>query len=529
MSTAAVQCDVQAAQAAQAKRRPREESAEEGGNKKRRVQAAIRFERDESVHEGANGHEDTRAQDEALRSLQLMIESAAELLGARLWHDKTYGRWSISFEMGEGFLCVGVPYGGLLAIQKKQRKRAVKQLLLYAKGFFELYKADAAKDLSVKIEACWDGIAVTRGEETWMLRCEGDVSVEGLLECLKDKSVQGVGPFALPECKDEIIVMEDDEEEEEEPQAAGPEPEPEEAAAKDPKKEEPKEILPRVMTPTHIAMSMNQVFSERYPDNPVLVDSVSAGIGTSHLCMETLLELAASVGDLTEFMQLPDVVKIVSDCCKFKVHQCLLGSKLYELARSEASPPAVAPVPWQPGPVVHYKDKKPADLRLCVDGGLKSPQKMDAGIVGIAAKGGERPHSSTADFCRSPTPKTKVARDYWAKFPVIQQEQWDEWWESNGDQVLKRDDFDVAVRRVRGMRNEGPVAVMEHMTLRLLTNGEALRSLDLLLAAIPAANEVVDLTSDDEEPMPIDPRSPHRFDSDMRSPCSPGWMSPRAQ
>lgn len=161
---------------------------------------------------------------------------------------------------------------------------------------------------------------------------------------------------------------------------------------------------------------------------------------------------------------------------------------------------------------------------------MKSPQKMDAGIVEIAAKGGERPHSSTADFCRSPTPETRVARDYWARFPVIQQEQWDEWWDTNGDQVLKRDGNDVDVRRVRGMRNEGPVAVMEHMTLRLLTNGEALRSLDLLLAAIPAANEVVDLTSDDEGPMspvPIDPRSPHRFD--MRSPRSPCWMSPRAQ
>jgi len=134
MFAAVVPCAAQAARAKQAKRRrPRGETP------------VILFDRAESVPEGANGRNDTRAQDETLRSLEVLISRENGVHGARLWHDKDNCRWCISFEccsseFGDGFFCVGVPYGGLLDINKKQRQREVKQLVLYAKGCFELHK-----------------------------------------------------------------------------------------------------------------------------------------------------------------------------------------------------------------------------------------------------------------------------------------------------------------------------------------------------------------------------------------------------
>jgi hypothetical protein len=223
-------------------KRGREEDSQVEGSKRSRglEEPVIRFDRDESTQQqkGANGHEyKTKS------SARWLLDREADVYGARVWDDVVNGTWKISFPVGDGELWfrVGVPYGPLLALEKELSLCAVQQLLLYAKGCFELHEANAEKDLSVTVEAHWDGVAVQRRRDggKWMLRYEGDVSGVDLLRYLNDKSFHGEGPFAPRECEEETVVIysdSEDDETEEEPEAA------EEAkAATAPKTEEPKE------------------------------------------------------------------------------------------------------------------------------------------------------------------------------------------------------------------------------------------------------------------------------------------------
>ena len=180
----------------------------------------IRFDREEPAQQGANGREEAPGLCRKLR-VQLMLSREADVHGAKARHSLIDGMCKLSFPstpIGALFVTVEVHYGGLFDLGEEHLERAVQQLVLFAKGFVELDEADAEQKLAVSFDVCWDGIAVTRGEETWMLRYEGDVSGEDLLQYLHAKGFHSEEQDAA----DDLIVIESDEEEEEPPKEEQP-------------------------------------------------------------------------------------------------------------------------------------------------------------------------------------------------------------------------------------------------------------------------------------------------------------------
>lgn len=189
--------------------------------------------------EGAE-HQQGRGDWNVARRVKIMIEREAEFLGAKFEVDALDSMVAISFPFATigtkaYWWTVEVPYEhgatrSLLDCEGPLLERATKQMIWYAKAQTEMDSLKAEAELGVQFEVCWDGIAVTRGEEggKWMLRFDGEVSGYKLLRYLRLKRANGEGVFALRDGEEEIIVIEDDEE-----------------AAEAPTKEEPK--LPKAI------------------------------------------------------------------------------------------------------------------------------------------------------------------------------------------------------------------------------------------------------------------------------------------
>jgi hypothetical protein len=174
----------------------------------------IRFERKDSAQRQRG---DTQTQDwcGVRRPVHRVIRLEAGVHGASAIHDARNGVCKLSFHDANGalWLTVVVSYGGLFDVEEARRERAAQQLVLYAKGLVEMDEANAEQKLCVSLEACWDGIAVRRNAETWMLTYEGEVSGDDLLRYLRAKSFKGEDLFAPRKCEGDIVVIEDEEEE----------------------------------------------------------------------------------------------------------------------------------------------------------------------------------------------------------------------------------------------------------------------------------------------------------------------------
>lgn len=171
----------------------------------------IRFEREDSAQHSAQ----TQDWCGVRRPVHRVIKLEAGVHGASAIHDAQNGVCTLSFNDANGalWLTVVVSYGGLFDVEEERRKSAAQQLVLYAKGLVELDEANAEQKLCVSLEACWDGIAVRRNGETFMLRYEGEVSGDDLLRYLRAKSFKGEDLFAPRKCEGDIVVIEDEEEE----------------------------------------------------------------------------------------------------------------------------------------------------------------------------------------------------------------------------------------------------------------------------------------------------------------------------